>query len=251
MKRITVLIPVLALVAGCGEDTSAEAQTPNVAPLCTEPTSIPCDDEAFETLNLNEVEPANAPIQNSPLSGFFQSSIDATAGGFGAQPQGAYVYGRFTDSGLETVSLSDTEALDSMDWDIAFQRFRIRLNSGTSGPSCVSAARLPDTVEFATLDAVPDSAVFRQENFFTSSCEAITDGGLGGPQLVLGGYFTYTGCLQMNGSVYAIQLADGRSVKFTVSSYYEAEAQAACNNETGNFAPVGSANFVINWAFMN
>ncbi|MEM6532153.1 MAG: HmuY family protein [Myxococcota bacterium] len=246
-------LSVFALVA-CGDDTDVDDAGQNVSPICTEPVAVPCEDEAFGALSLNEIEASSAMVSTNQVGGIFRSTVDATAGGFGAQPQGAYVYVRFRDSGLERLNLTDTEALSSMDWDMAFQRFRIRLNSGTSGPSCVAAARLPDDANFTSLDSAPENAEFRQENFFSSSCTVIADGAngpFGGPQFVMGGYYTYTTCLTMNGSVYIIQLANGRQVKFTVDSYYERSAQDACNSDSDTFAPTGSGTFAVNWAFLN
>ena len=47
------------------------------------------------------------------------------------------MYAKFTANGLVKLdTLSDMTALDSMDWDIAFRRYVVRINSGFSGPSC-------------------------------------------------------------------------------------------------------------------
>jgi len=61
--------------------------------------------------------------------------IDATAGGAGAtedDPRNKYTYFNLEHS--EPVPLTDAEAKESLDWHMAFKRFNVLLNSGTSGP---------------------------------------------------------------------------------------------------------------------
>lgn len=59
--------------------------------------------------------------------------IDATAGGLAAT--GPYTY--FSFSTGQVVALSDADAVTSTDWDIAFKRANVKLNSGISGPKGV------------------------------------------------------------------------------------------------------------------
>jgi len=247
MRYSYVLVVASVIGTGCG-DSEAEIAP---APLCTAPSPLVCEDQAFQVLQLNDLDVSTGAIVNAEEAGGFRTNIDASAGGFNAQPQGAYVYGRFTATGLERVPISDEASLTDMDWEIAFQRFRIRLNSGSAGPSCVSGARLPATVDYAAVEGVPATTEFFTESFFTPTCDPITDGGLGAPQLVLGSFYDYVTCLKMNGNVYAIQLADGRRVKLRVNRYYDADAQRACNSDSPSFVPSGSANFEIVWAFID
>src|SRR5690606_21099415 len=111
---------------------------PTWTPVCTEPTPPSCVDESFLELNLFSTT-SPAAITNTAEDAGWQTHVDATGGGF--SPSQSYVYARFTDEGLVNVEVSDETAFDSMEWDIAFRRFIVRLNSGPSGPSCVSAAR--------------------------------------------------------------------------------------------------------------
>jgi hypothetical protein len=180
--------------------------------------------------------------------GTFVTRIDATAGGFGANPPHAYVYARFSDAGMQKVEISDEASLESADWDIAFRRFVIRLNSGDGGPSCVEAARLPSCTGF-TDAALPAEDAFAPEDFYTDACELVPDStGLStSPGTRLSDFYSYGGCLQMTGNVYVLRLASGRHVKLRVDAYY-GDQQEAC--ETSG-APSGvSGDVMVTWAFL-
>jgi hypothetical protein len=200
-----------------------------------------------------KAEPAPGEIRSEADGSGFRSFIDATAGGaFAADPEG-YVYGRFTDSGLEKVAISDEQSLESMDWDIAFRRYVVRINSKHSGPSCVTAARLPKTAVYDTVTAPPETAVFSEDDYFADDCSLIPDGsGLeNSPATALAKYWEYPGCVQMTHNVYVIRLASGRMLKFTVESYYNPGVQQQCDR-TGMvpMMDTGSANFQVRWAFL-
>ncbi|WP_437631545.1 HmuY family protein [Sorangium sp. So ce854] len=264
--RFAAVFALLALCA-CGPDDPADpvgaggaGGSPSAeggggsgpAPGCAEPTPVPCEDEVFQQMNLQDTV-APGEIRSEPDGAGFRSFIDATAGGAFASEPDAYVYARFTDGGLEKVEISDEEALGSMDWDIAFRRYVVRINSGHSGPSCVTAARLPGTPDYDALAEVPADPRLRRDEYFTEeSCDLIPDGsGLEAPATALSSYWTYPGCVKMSGLVYVVALADGRKLKLTVTHFYNDEAQAQCQ-ETGMvpMADNGSANLQVRWAFL-
>lgn len=260
--------PIAAAIAGCGGDDPSQSPTGGGtggdggaggagggggAPAACEPAKVACSDEIILGMNL-QTDIAPGKIQNTAeATGGFLSKIDATAGGFGAQDPDSYVHARFTDMGLEKVDISDQASLDSMDWDVAFRRFVIRVNSGSSGPSCVTAARVPGTVAFDDYTAAADSLMYKPDVYFTESCELIPDGsGLGSPATVLSSFWNYPGCVQMTDHVYVVALRDGRKVKLAVQSYYSDAAQAQCDACTMNCSGLplsGSANIQLRWAF--
>jgi len=222
------------------------------APVCTTPTEVPCSDEVVLQMDL-KTDVAPGLIDSQPDGSGWISYVDATAGGFGAPNPDSYVYGRFTDTGLQKVELGDQDAIDSMDWDIAFRRYVIRINSGHSGPSCVTAAPAPGAV-YDDLTVSPDGLSFRADEYFTSSCELIPDGtGLqNSPATALSGYWTYPGCVSMTGHVFVIELADGHRVKLLVTNYYDAatDVQQQCD-ETGSVPmPSGAAHFRLRWGLL-
>jgi len=221
-------------------------------PLCTMPTTVACSDQIILQMNF-QPDPVNATISNTADGAGWNTHVDATAGGAFTSMPTAYTYGKFTDQGLVRVDVSDEGSLTSMDWDIAFRRYVVRVNSGDSGPSCVQAARVPGTTKFEDLDATPDNLLYHTDDTFTDSCDLIPDGsGLpDSPATALSSYWTYPGCVQMTGYVYVIALADGHHVKFTVDDYYSPTVQDQCQTQGAiPMTNTGSANFIVRWAYL-
>ncbi|MDC0744888.1 HmuY family protein [Polyangium mundeleinium] len=218
---------------------------------CSEPNEVPCEDQVIQGMNLqNDIAPGL--ITNEPDGSGFRTGVDATAGGAFVSDPDSYVYGKFTETGLQKVEISDEDSIASMDWDIAFRRYVVRINSGNSGPSCVTATRTKVDTKYEEVSAAPDLP-FRKDEYFSEACELIPDGsGLpGSPATALSGFWTYTSCVKMTGTVYAIRLADGRAVKLIVDTWYEPSVQEQCN--TTDSIPMmntGSANYRIRWAFL-
>jgi hypothetical protein len=248
---------MLALVAGCGTHHSsggADMMSLDMGSSCMH--TVPCTDQSIQYLSL--FKPVNsAMVGNTNASGVFTSSVDATAGampgGF-PTPTKSFVYVKFTDQGLQRVDVGDEDALNSSDWDLAFRRFIVRLNSGVSGPSCVTAARTSTGTQFDSLTAAPDGLDFRTEQYFTATCDYIPDGsGLMSPGTALQSFWEYPNCVKMTGNVFVLRLASGRSVKFQVMDYYSPSVQAMCDS-TGmlpaNMQNLGAANFQVKWAFL-
>ncbi len=210
-------------------------------------TTVPCQDESIQRLGLfDTVNPATV-TQVSMEDGVFVHEVDATGGGM--TPTRSFVYARFTPTGLEKVNLSDEDALTSLDWDIAFRRFIIRVNSGVSGPSCVQAARTAPRTDFGALSEVPSGLTYRTEEYLTPSCDLVPDGsGLGSPSTALSSFWTYSGCVHMSGNVYVVRLRDGRAVKLQVLSYYSPAAQQQCDDMDSLPTPSGAGHVRIRWA---
>ncbi len=220
--------------------------------LCTDPAEVPCSDQVFQALDL-QADIAPGLIENAPDGTGWRSQIDATAGGFGASPPDSYVHAVFTDAGLTKVDISDESSLDSMEWDIAFRRYVIRINSGNSGPSCVRAATIAGPPSYDDVTDVPagiDNSLAVDE-YFTATCEIIPDtSGLGGPAVALSGFWQYTVCVSMTGNVYILLLRNGRRLKLEVTHYYNEAAQAQCNSGTAPSSSNGSGNIQMRWAFL-
>ncbi|AKT36050.1 uncharacterized protein CMC5_001620 [Chondromyces crocatus] len=222
---------------------------------CTEPTEVPCADEVFQALNLqDDITPGL--IESQPDGAGFTSLINAVAGGAMNPNPDSYTYGKFTANGLEKVEISDENAIDSMDWDIAFRRAVIRINSGNSGPSCVTAAPLAGT-SYDDLTALPASLPQgRTDTFYSDACVFQSDGSgqPTAPGTALASFYAYnqtTHCLGMSSQVYLLQLADSSYVKLVVTAYYSPDVQAEC--DAGNplpQGPTGSGNYQIRWAFL-
>jgi hypothetical protein len=234
--------PMSADDAPIGNDAFVEA--------CTAIDPI-CQDQSISTLDFFDTVSPAAVTEEGETAGEFLTLIDATGGGM--TPSQSYVYARFTDTGLEKVEISDEDSLVSSDWDIAFRRFIIRLNSGVSGPSCVAAGRTAPGTTFETLTEVPDALTYRTEQYFTEpTCDIVPDGsGLGSPATALSSFWTYPGCVSMTDNVYVVRPASGRHVKLQVISYYPPANQEMCDTSGSVPIPSGGGAVRVRWAFMD
>ncbi|WP_225411365.1 HmuY family protein [Stigmatella hybrida] len=245
---LAVLAMSLALV-NCGDDPE---ETPPDSdgrgePQCA-PATVRCSEESIDGLDLLTTVSTGAIREDGTTAGEFHTYVDARGGG--NPPTQSYAYARFTAQGLAAVPVDDQAALASMDWDIAFRRYIIRVNSGVSGPSCTLVAQTPAGTAFEAVTAVDPSWAFTSESYYTETCESVSHGEGLGPAVALGSFWRYEACLAMTGNVFVVRLADGRDVKLEVTHYYDPEPQQVCN-ETGSApAPNGAAQFRVRWAFL-
>ncbi len=236
-----------------GADASADAgadaamdSAPEAAVGCA-PHEVPCVDQSLMGLRLS-ADPSTGEITTEGEL----TVVDARAGG--RMTTESYLYARFTERGLVKVDVHDEDALRSTEWDIAFRRSVIRLNSGVSGPSCVEGTEAPEGATYESLTRVPAGTQFRRESYFTPvNCYFVDDGqGIGGPGTVLAGYWTFRGCLRMTNEVYLVRLRDGRVVKLQVRGYYPPDVQRVCDE--GGDVPMSAASNAavlrLRWAFV-
>ena len=252
-SKLSLAIVFPCALAACltPEEVTQDDPPPVVTALCTEATEVPCRDDSLVDLSMNAEDVAPGLIDNEALADGFHTSIDATAGG-AFNGQDGYVYGKFTNAGLVKVEITDDASFESMDWDVSFRRFVIRLNSGTGGPSCVTAARTAVDTDFATSEFDTSLLEFNAEQYMSEgTCDLIPDGsGLQSAGVVLQGFWRYPGCVQMTGNVYLVSLADGRLVKLLVTHFYHDAAQQECQ-ETDTTDSDGSGNIQLDWAFLD
>lgn len=209
-----------------------------------------CVDQSISMLDLFATVSPAAITEEGTAPGEFTTHVDSTGGGF--MPTQSFVYARFTDTGLTRVDVSDEDAFLSSDWDVAFRRFIIRLNSGPSGPSCVTAGRTAPGTTFDGLTSVPTGLTQHAEEYFTATCDLVPDGsGLGSPATVLSSFWSYPGCVAMTHNVYVIALASGRHVKLEVVGYYDTPAQTQCDTMGTIPMPSTAGNTRIRWAFLD
>jgi hypothetical protein len=241
----------LAMAGGCASGVDPEPTDEDQASRPEPLREVECVDQSISQLMLFEA-PASGLITNSPGTDSFETTVDATAGGMTASE--SFVYARFTDRGLEKVPIGDEDAFVSLDWDIAFRRYVIRLNSGISGPGSVTGARTLPQTSFDTLEVPPepDSVPYRTEAYFTESCDYVNDGsGIGSPGTALASFWMYKGCVQMTGNVFVLALHDKRHVKLEVLSYYTPEQQEKCDMTGMVPTPANAGNLRIRWAFLD
>jgi hypothetical protein len=247
MRNALLFLPLLVACSGDGT-TETDPSEGGPDPVCTEPTEVGCVDDLILDLGLHGDKVSEGELTNEPDGDSFITRVDATAGGFGASAENPWIYVRFTEDGAERVDIDDETALESMDWHIAAKRFLLRLNGGSSGPSCVGAAPFLER-EYESLTEVPEGTRFVQDDFMSADCTVINDSsGLpNSPQVALSPWWSYPGCVATTGVPFLLQLDDGRVVRFVVESYY-ATNQDVCN-EQGS-PGTGSANYTWRWAFV-
>lgn len=206
-----------------GTDGGAEPEA-----VCVEPTEVACLDALLLDLSLQD-DVSRDPVTTTTDGEDFITVVDASAGGYEQATRNPWVYVKFSAEGAVKVELDDEAALESMDWDLSLRRFFIRMNGGSSGPSCVGGVTLPET-PYAELSAVPEGVNYQLDDFYTDDCTIINDSsGLpGSPQLALGGWWTYPGCVATTGKAHLVRLADGHVIKLVVETYYGTD-QDSCN----------------------
>lgn len=237
---------MLTGLLGCSEKTQDTSETAEA--MCTEAAELACFDSVILDLSLQDDAVSDGSVETSTEGDDFVTLVDASAGGYNNASSNPWVYIKFEDSGATKVSIDDETALESMDWDMSLRRFMIRLNGGDSGPSCVSSTTLLEQ-SYEDLSAAPEGLTYFVDEFYTSDCTLINDSsGLpGSPQLSLGSWWEYPGCVKTTNYPHLIQLADGRIVKLRVEHYY-GTGQDDCN--TTNSPGSDSGQIVLRWRFL-
>lgn len=94
-------------------------------------------------------------------SGIATLTLDASAGGFGAEEGDAANKWAYLDldSG-QVLELTDAEASLSTQWDVALKRVDVRINGGASGPGSVTAALADAQLSFYDEEGEADLEVF-------------------------------------------------------------------------------------------
>ena len=169
----TTLVACFALAA-CGEssgnnnnsnsDGGVDLATPapDMAGGQCSAKTVPCTDDQIQDQSLFK-KASTRKIENTADGAGWNSRVDASGGVPPGQPVTPV---EFTPTGLQRVAVGDEDAFTSMDWDIAFRRFIIRLNSGVSGPSCVTARAHRTGTIFDDLTSVPQASTDRTESYF-------------------------------------------------------------------------------------
>jgi hypothetical protein len=244
-------LAVLAACAGQGKsdaDADTDAPADPVVPACTEQTPVACEDAIVSDLSLHDDLTSDGRVKNTADGADWVTEIDATAGGFGQETFNPWVYVRFTEEGAERVNIDDETALESMEWHLAARRFILRLNGGSSGPSCVGAATFLEK-SYDELTEVPSDAEFVLDDYYTTDCTLINDSsGLeGSPQVALSAWWEYPGCVKTTRIPFLVQLEDGHVIKLRVEQYYGTD-QATCNQDS---LPGGDSGTIeIRWTYV-
>jgi hypothetical protein len=254
MSRISfVCLSLSVTLAACTGDKDDDSNTAttddsgNPTDEC-KPTKVSCQDEMVLDLALHE-EVTEGKVATTKDGDDFVTTIDASAGGYTDAANNPWTYVKFGSDGAVRVEIGDETALTSQDWDLAAHRFVLRLNGGSSGPSCVGAAAVPKG-DYATIDKAPAGVTYRTDDFYTDDCSFINDSSSldGSPQVVLGPWWEYPGCVATTDTPFLVQVADGRVLKLVVEQYYSHGEQEICNT-TGAMGE-HSGYYTIRWAWL-
>lgn len=250
LPPVLVSYALLAGLTGCpGGDTDPDTDSDSgPEPACVEATEVACLDDMILTLGLHDDKVSTGEVTNTSDGGSFVTAVDATAGGFGQSQNFPWVYIKFTETGAERVDIDDESALESMEWHLAAKRFIVRLNGGSSGPSCVGASPFLER-SYDDLTSVPEGTRFVQDDYFTADCTMVNESsGLpDSPQVVLSPWWEYPGCVKTTGVPFLVQLDDGRVLRLAIEQYYQT-GQDTCN--TTNSPGSGSGNLQLRWSFL-
>jgi HmuY protein len=151
----------------------------------------------------------------------------------------------FSFSRNDTVSIADP--MNSLEWDLAFQRYRIRTNSGTSGNGEGSAANSYKKLQagFDLLTLIPDTTTFKpdqtiqiavQQGYASYDVNPVLytwfniELGANGTQIIPSDY------------VYIVKTATGKYAKVWFKSYYSTENASGYVTIQYKYQPDGTKN---------
>ena len=226
------LLGVLGLLSGCatpadagGADASvnpdASAQHDAGADLGAARCELPYDQRAIDQVAAGLITVAAQP--GDPTT--FTAQIDATAGGSSNYGENPFIYIDLING--KKVAITDVQAEHSGDWDMAFKRWQIKLNGGSSGPGMVGAARVAgkDLADVTTAPAGP----YATDNYFDAQCNVVLDD-IDGLQTVLADWYDYemgTMRLTPKKEVIVLNRRDQKGhIKVQLTTYYNGTVSA-------------------------
>jgi hypothetical protein len=216
MMRMPWFLAGIVCFAGCDEGAVA---TPDgggggsdASTACPDPTiALPNDWRPIDAVSAGTV-------RSTPAGDRTTTSIDASAGGFGASANEPYVYIAFDGANADKVAITDVQSYADGGWDLALKRHVIRANGGDSGPGGVRVAR----VSAASLDAVtaaPGIDQFATDDWATDACVFVPDQ-IAAPLTAIGSWFSAAaGELTPQPFVYVVDLGGGTLLKLRVVTY--------------------------------
>lgn len=157
---------------------------------------------------------------------------------FDATAYDKWTYFSFADTQLIEVN----NYLTSLDWDIGFHRFDVRVNCGTSGSGQGGSLNAGE-IDFSSITEAPESGYSLNDSIDIMQeagnwvYEAVPG------DTILASWLTFTGpppTYTVNDNIYIIKTADGKYAKIWLKDYYND------NSETGHitmkyvFQPDGS-----------
>jgi hypothetical protein len=138
-----------------------------------------------------------------------------------------------------------TDPLNSTEWDLAFQRYRIKTNGGKSGSGKGSVANsyLKGQTGFDALKIVPDTATFTSDDSFSIAVQQGYATYIVNPEI----YTWFTIELAAQGTqivptdfIYIVKTNDGKYAKVWIKGYYSAANASGYVTFQYKYQPDGS-----------
>ena len=156
-----------------------------------------------------------------------------------------WVYFSFSKGG-EVEGVNEENRQQRLDWDIAFNRVKIRTNSGTSGGGKGGA--------LATGKGDLNEVTEAPADGYTVDTEVLLGGysGAGPVQLKVTGNTVLSDAIRFSGPpptyttsniVYVVRTADGKYAKILIESFHNAEGKSGYMNMKYRYQPDGSKTF--------
>ncbi|MBL8636858.1 MAG: HmuY family protein [Myxococcales bacterium] len=191
---------------------------------------LPYDVRAIDKIATGAVTITPAP--SDPAS--YNAEVDAVAGGSMKASENPFVYIDLINR--KKVEITDVQADNSKDWDIAFKRWQIKINSGDSGPGGVTVSRVAGKTLSEVTSAPTD--MYKADSYFDEKCKFSFDP-IGGIGTELSDWYEYesgTSRLVPKKEVWVLKRRDGKGhIKVQLSSYYKGTT---------------SANYSLSWSYL-
>ena len=215
----TADLAVTADLATAAADLAKPADLAAVPDLATARCELPYELRPIKTVSTGAF--TSAPSPGNPQ--VRTAEIDATAGGYDKYQDNPFVYVDLINN--KKVEINDVQAQTSKDWDIAFKRWQIKINSGDSGPGGVTAASVDDKNLDEVAAAPTDPNAYGPDKYFDAMCKVQYDS-IFGPKTRLSDWYDYTtGSPVPFKRVYVLKRRDGQgSIKLQITQYYKGSA---------------------------
>ena len=200
-------------------DLATPADLASVPDMATARCELPYELRPIKTVSTGAF--TSAPSPGNPQ--VRTAEIDATAGGYDKYQDNPFIYVDLINN--KKVEINDVQAQTSKDWDIAFKRWQIKINSGDSGPGGVTAAAV-DGKNLDEVAAAPtDPNEYSADKYFDAMCKIQLDR-ISGPKTRLSDWYDYTtGSPVPFKRVYVLKRRDGQgSIKMQITQYYKGAA---------------------------
>jgi hypothetical protein len=218
--KLSLALGLLALCAGCSkgagpadgdmattEDQDLRRMAADMGGRC----ELPFDQRAIDQVS-------DGMISVMENAGVYTAQVDGTAGGANGFQSRPFIY--LDLIGGKKVAITDVQARDSKDWDIAFKRWQIKINSGDSGPGGVTTAVVKGK-ELPDVSAAPASG-YVEDDYLDPDCMVVLDS-IGGLATAMSDWYEYNNMkLAPRKDTYVLKRRDGMgSIKLQVTGYYD------------------------------